>query len=97
MINKIKLIVRNFKQEIKVYKLILKDVRTPKLGKFLLGLAVTYVLSPIDIIPDFIPVIGYFDDIIIVPVLVILALKTIPKEVVIDCRNKVNSNGEINP
>ena len=50
--------------------------------------AVFYTLSPIDLIPDVIPVIGFLDDIIIVPGLVILALKLIPKQVVDDCRVK---------
>jgi len=78
------------KREIKVYQLVLKDSRTPILAKFLLGLAVGYTLLPFDIIPDFIPVIGHIDDGIIVPVLVIVALKMIPREVIEDCRIRTN-------
>ncbi|RJO61645.1 DUF1232 domain-containing protein [candidate division WS5 bacterium] len=74
------------KTEIKAYQLVLKDSRTPKLPKFLLGLAVGYMLLPFDIIPDFIPIIGQLDDIIIVPFLVIMALNLIPQDVIDDCR-----------
>lgn len=81
---------RRLQQEIKVYQLVAKDTRTPGLAKFLLGLAIGYGLLPFDIIPDFIPVIGHLDDVIIVPALVIVALKMIPKEVVEECRIRAN-------
>jgi uncharacterized membrane protein YkvA (DUF1232 family) len=91
MFEKLKLFGRQIKRELKVYYLVLKDARTPKLAKFLLWLAVGYALLPFDIIPDFIPVIGELDDVIIVPGLIIIALKFIPKEVVEDCRRRVDS------
>ena len=68
----------------------LKDNRTPKLAGDLLGLAVCYILVPFDVIPDFIPVLGQLDDIVIVTILVILAMKMVPKEVIEDCRIKAN-------
>ncbi len=77
------------KRELRVYQRILKDSRTPITAKCILGLAVGYLLFPFDIIPDFIPVIGHLDDMIIVPVLVIVALKMIPKEVIEDCKKGV--------
>lgn len=89
MFDKVKSVGRVLKREIKVYQLVLKDNRTPKLAKFLLWLAVGYTLMPFDIIPDFIPLIGHIDDLIIVPALVIIALKIVPSEVVTDCRRKV--------
>jgi uncharacterized membrane protein YkvA (DUF1232 family) len=73
------------KQEIKVYQLVLKDKRTRKLAKFLLFPAVGYFLMPFDLILDFIPILGHINDLIIVPIQAILALKLIPKEVNADC------------
>ena len=58
----------------------LKDSDTPALAKIFAALTVCYALSPIDLIPDFIPVLGYLDDIIILPALVALTLRFIPKE-----------------
>ncbi len=81
---------RSLKQELAVYRLVLKDPRTPRLPKLLLSLAVGYALLPFDLIPDFIPVIGQLDDLLIVPGLIILALKLIPPEVVADCRRAVD-------
>lgn len=89
ILERLKSIGKNLKQELEVYKLILKDRRTPKTAKLLLALAIGYTMLPFDIIPDFIPVIGHLDDAIIVPALVIAALKLIPKEVIEDCRLKV--------
>ena len=66
-----------FKQELRLYCNILADPRTPRITKIFLGCAVAYAVTPVDIIPDFIPVIGHLDDAIIVPALVYLALKTI--------------------
>lgn len=94
MFDKIKSISVKIKREIKVYQLIMKDKRTPKLAKILLFVAIGYVVSPIDIIPDFIPVIGQMDDLIIVPALVLAALKLIPNEVIVDCGNHTNSINE---
>lgn len=78
-----------FKKELAVYRLVLKHPQTPLLAKILLGLAVAYALMPFDLIPDFIPVIGHLDDLVIVPGLVVLALWLVPKELVAECRNKI--------
>lgn len=89
MFGRLKNIGRIFKQEIAVYKMVLKDKRTPTLAKILIGLAVGYALLPFDLIPDFIPIIGHIDDAIIIPTLVFIALKVIPKQVITECRIKV--------
>ena len=91
MFDRLKAKGRSLRRELRVYQLVLKDRRTPRLAKFLLGLAVGYALSPVDIIPDFVPVLGYLDDIVLVPALVILALKMVPREVVEDCRARAKS------
>jgi uncharacterized membrane protein YkvA (DUF1232 family) len=77
--------VRRFSKEVAFYKRVLKHPRTPRVSKFFLGAAIAYAVSPIDLIPDFIPVIGYLDDLIIVPILIWVAIRFIPKNVMIEC------------
>ena len=60
--------------------------RTPKLAKILAVAVVAYALSPIDLIPDFIPVLGYLDDLLIVPLGIWLVLKLVPADVMAECR-----------
>ena len=84
-------ILRRLKHELKVYQLVMRDGRTPKVAKVFLALALFYAISPVDLIPDFIPIIGFLDDIIIVPGLIILALRFVPKDVVEDCRLRASA------
>ena len=84
-------ILSRIKRELRVYRLIMGDERTPRVAKFILAVAIFYAVSPIDLIPDFIPVLGFLDDLLIIPALVILALKLIPNEVVADCRLRANA------
>jgi uncharacterized membrane protein YkvA (DUF1232 family) len=93
LLDELKAVGKMLKHELRVYQLVGKDPRTPKPAKWLLGLAVGYTLLPFDLIPDFIPVIGHLDDIIIVPLLVLIALKLVPAEVVADCRSQANGTG----
>lgn len=76
------------KRDIPAVFLALKDRRTPALAKLLAGITVAYALSPIDLIPDFVPVLGYLDDVILLPGLVALTLKLIPPEVLETCRTQ---------
>jgi len=70
---------------------VLKHEEIPWLARVLLGAAIAYFVSPIDLIPDAIPVLGQLDDLLIVPGLVALALRMVPKEVVEECRLKVKT------
>jgi len=65
-----------------------RDPRVPWYAKLLIGLVVAYIFSPIDLIPDFIPILGYLDDLIVVPLGIALALKMTPPEVMIDARRQ---------
>jgi uncharacterized membrane protein YkvA (DUF1232 family) len=88
VIENIRAVGSRLKEELRVYRLVLRDPRTPRLARILLGLAVGYTLLPFDLIPDFIPLIGHLDDMVVVPALVVLALRLVPAEVLEDCRNK---------
>lgn len=70
---------RRLKQDIPTIFLSLKDKDTPLAAKIAAGITVGYALSPIDLIPDFIPVLGYLDDLVLLPVFVMVTVKLIPK------------------
>lgn len=80
--------LRQLAEDIPALCLAMKEKDTPFLAKILAGTAVVYALSPIDLIPDFIPVIGYLDDLILLPLLVALTLKLIPDETFERCREQ---------
>jgi len=63
-----------------------RDPRVPWYSKVFAALVVGYAFSPIDLIPDFIPIIGYLDDLVLVPIGIAIALKMIPGEVMEECR-----------
>ncbi|RZT23517.1 YkvA family protein [Fictibacillus sp. BK138] len=88
MLNKIKAWARNLKKYVFILYFAYKDYRVPWYAKVFTACVVAYAFSPIDLIPDFIPVLGYLDDIIIVPLGIKLALKMIPKAVIKDCEEK---------
>ncbi|MFH0890264.1 MAG: DUF1232 domain-containing protein [Candidatus Aenigmatarchaeota archaeon] len=95
ILEKLKAIAKKLKHEIRVYKLVNEDKRTPKAAKFVLGFAIAYTVFPIDIIPDFIPVIGYIDDVLISLFLVWIARRIVPKYIMDDCRREAKSNRRI--
>ena len=72
---------KKLKTDIPAIFLSLKDKDTPVIAKVFAGITVAYALSPIDLVPDFIPVLGYLDDVILLPMLVTLTLKFIPEDV----------------
>ena len=82
---------RRLKSEMHSLYLAARDPRTPWYAKALAVFIIGYALSPIDLIPDFIPVIGYLDDLIIVPAGITLLIKIMPKQVLQECRAKARS------
>lgn len=76
------------KTDIPALFLALKDRETPVLAKALAGITVAYALSPVDLIPDFIPILGYLDDVILLPVLIVITVKLIPAPVLERCRKQ---------
>jgi uncharacterized membrane protein YkvA (DUF1232 family) len=97
VIERAKAMTRRFKSELGVYRLVLAHPRTPRVSKILLGAAIGYFLSPVDLIPDFVPVLGQLDDLLIVPGLLYAAFRFIPAEVVEDCRKRVLTQSDIIP
>ena len=78
--------VVELKTEMHAIYLACRDPRVPWQAKAVAILVVAYALSPIDLIPDFIPVLGYLDDLVILPLGILLVLKMIPEDVMQDCR-----------
>ncbi len=85
-IDKWKKRAQQLKTEVYALYLAYRDPRTPWFARLLSALVVAYAFSPIDLIPDPIPVLGYLDDLVLIPLGVYLALKLIPKEVMVESR-----------
>lgn len=79
---------KKLRADIPAIFLSLKDKNTPIIARIFAAITVGYALSPIDLIPDFIPVLGYLDDVILLPVFVAITIKLIPKEVWERCRKQ---------
>ncbi|MDO6389643.1 YkvA family protein [Pontibacter sp. BT731] len=88
MLQQWKATVRKLKEDIYTLYLAYRDPRVPFFAKVVLILTVAYAFSPIDLIPDFIPVLGYLDDLILLPLGIWLSLKLLPAEVVQEYRAK---------
>ncbi|PEF36683.1 hypothetical protein CON84_19710, partial [Bacillus sp. AFS094228] len=88
MFDKIKTWAKSLKRQIFILYFACKDERVPWHAKVFTACVVAYAFSPIDIIPDFIPILGYLDDVILVPIGIMIALKMIPKSVLTDCEVK---------
>lgn len=96
IIQKMKKWAKNLKKQLLVLYLAYRDERVPWYAKLFTMLVVAYAFSPIDLIPDFIPILGYLDDLILVPLGVYLALKLIPEEVLEDCKRKIEGQSSMN-
>ncbi len=79
---------KKLKLEIKALYLVYKRPDVPWYKKLFIILIVGYALSPIDLIPDFIPILGYLDDLVLIPLGVILAIKLIPSDIMKECREQ---------
>ena len=90
IVNQLKSKARLLKREVTVLYFAYRDTRTPWYARIFTLLVVSYALSPIDLIPDFIPVLGYLDDLILVPAGIFIALKMIPADVMSDARQQAN-------
>ena len=77
---------KKLKSEVYALYLASRHPRTPWHAKVLAALIIGYALSPIDLIPDFIPVVGYLDDLILIPLGIALLIKIIPKDILEECR-----------
>lgn len=93
MIKRLKQWARALKLESHALSLAARDPRTPFHAKLVVALVAAYALSPIDLIPDFIPVLGYLDDLIIVPLGIAFAVRLIPPEVLAECRQQAAISG----
>ena len=82
---------KKLKTDIPAVFLALKDRKTPFVAKLFAAITVVYALSPIDLIPDFIPVLGYLDDLIILPALVALTIRFVPKELLEEKRTQAEN------
>lgn len=86
MLDTLKQWARAIRRDIVALWLAARDPRVPWYAKAVAGLVAAYALSPIDLIPDFIPILGYLDDLIIVPLGILLAVRLIPSELMRDLR-----------
>ena len=77
---------RQLKRDVPAVFLALRDKRTPIIARVIAAITMGYALSPVDLIPDFVPVLGYLDDVILLPALIALTIRLIPAEVFEQCR-----------
>jgi uncharacterized membrane protein YkvA (DUF1232 family) len=82
----LKIKAKQLKKELKVLYIAYKKPEVPWYTKALSAIVIGYALSPIDLIPDFIPVLGYLDDLLLIPLGIFFVIKLIPKEILEECR-----------
>ncbi|MBC2703237.1 YkvA family protein [Desulfobacula sp.] len=90
-LEKLKIKVKNLKKEIIAIYYAYQHPKTTVLPKIIILFTLGYALSPIDLIPDFIPILGYLDDLLILPVLITLSIKLIPQEIMEESREKAEN------
>ena len=89
-LSNLKELARRIKRDAMTVYFVARDPRTPFLVRLLAFAIAAYALSPIDLIPDFIPVLGYLDEIVLLPLGIILVIKLVPAEVISESRAKAN-------
>lgn len=95
MFEKIKDRARALKTDAVALYIAVRDKRTPMLARLIATAVVAYALSPIDLIPDFIPVFGYLDDLLIVPLGIMLAVRLIPQRLMAEYRAQASIYGRL--
>lgn len=95
LLEKIKEKAKSLKTEIIAIYISMGDHRTPLIAKIMIIITISYAFSPIDLIPDFIPVLGYLDDLIILPLLISVSIKLIPVEVLEESRIKAKESNQV--
>jgi uncharacterized membrane protein YkvA (DUF1232 family) len=88
MMDRLKRWARAIKTDVVALWLAARDPRTPWYAKAVAGLVAAYALSPIDLIPDFIPVLGYLDDLLIVPAGILIAVRLVPAALMVEFREE---------
>ena len=86
---------RRLKVEVYALYLAYKDPRVPWYARVFAAVVVGYAFSPVDLIPDVVPILGYLDDLILVPLGVALAIKMIPSPVLAECREKARETADV--
>ncbi len=97
ILKKILLVAKSLKRDVLVLWFALRHPDTPFIAKAIAFLIVAYALSPIDLIPDFIPLLGYLDDLMVIPMLVAITLRLIPDTVLTQSRARLDEWLKINP
>lgn len=85
---------RKIKNDIPALFIAIKEKDIPIAAKVSAGLVIVYALSPVDLIPDFIPILGYLDDLVVLPALIALTVHLIPNDVMDRCRVKAKNNSD---
>lgn len=86
---------QHLKQNITALTIAMKKKETPIYAKVIVGITIGYALSPIDLIPDFIPILGYIDDMIILPLLIWLSIQLIPLDIMEESKKKLKIYGKM--
>jgi uncharacterized membrane protein YkvA (DUF1232 family) len=94
LIDQLKQKTKQLKAKIIILSIAYTDSRTPLIAKLIIAVTIGYLLSPIDLIPDFIPVIGWLDDLVVVPLLITLSIRLIPQPVIVEAEKKAGSSNK---